>query len=212
MIEDYDLSMKIIVLGNGTVGKTSLVQRFAKNYFKEEYKKTLGVDFLIKKIYVKQIDRECEFLIYDCAGQKEFDSVTSKYYKGIIIHLHSLINLLIIFSSYYHIILLTYINLFNQDAAGAIIAFSSVDRDSFASVETWRKKMALAGCDNIPVILAQNKVDLIDNDNPIIREKEINAIANKLNLKLFKISVKENLNITQVFEDLVIQHLKLGKI
>jgi len=47
--------------------------------------------------------------------------------------------------------------------------------------------------------------------NEIYNEK-IKQFANKLNLKLFKISVKENLNITQVFEDLVIQHLKLGKI
>ena len=43
--------------------------------------------------------------------------------------------------------------------------------------------MSLADCDKIPIILVQNKIDLINNENPIIKDKEVTDIARKLNLK-----------------------------
>ncbi len=74
------LSIKIIVVGDGTVGKSSLSQRFSKGSFTSEYKKTLGVDFLTKR---KEINnKEIEFLIWDTAGQEYYDSITKRYYKG----------------------------------------------------------------------------------------------------------------------------------
>lgn len=74
------ISLKIIVVGNGTVGKSSLSQRFAKGNFTSEYKKTLGVDFLSTKRNI--MDNEIEFLIWDTAGQEYYDSITRRYYKG----------------------------------------------------------------------------------------------------------------------------------
>ena len=74
------ISLKIIVVGNGTVGKSSLAQRFAKGSFTDEYKKTLGVDFLMKQREVSNIN--VEFLIWDTAGQEYYDSITRRYYKG----------------------------------------------------------------------------------------------------------------------------------
>jgi len=46
IVEELDLMMKIIVVGDGKVGKTSMITRFVKNKFLVEYKKTLGVDYL----------------------------------------------------------------------------------------------------------------------------------------------------------------------
>jgi small GTP-binding protein len=42
----------------------------------------LGVDFLIKKKYIKSIDKEVEFMIWDTAGQECYDAITTRYYKG----------------------------------------------------------------------------------------------------------------------------------
>jgi GTPase SAR1 family protein len=44
-----------------------MTQRFAKNSFSEGYKKTIGADFLMKKKYIKTIDKEIEFMIWDTA-------------------------------------------------------------------------------------------------------------------------------------------------
>ena len=48
--EDIEIAMKILVVGNGAVGKSSMIQRYCKNVFTKEYKKTIGVDFLEKVI------------------------------------------------------------------------------------------------------------------------------------------------------------------
>jgi len=45
-----NLQYKIVVLGNGTVGKTSLIMRFCEDYFARSYKQTIGVDFFVKRI------------------------------------------------------------------------------------------------------------------------------------------------------------------
>ena len=42
----------------------------------------MGVDFLIKKKYIKSIDKEVEFMIWDTAGQECYDAITTRYYKG----------------------------------------------------------------------------------------------------------------------------------
>ena len=45
-----ELAIKVLVVGNGAVGKSSMIQRYCKGIFTHEYKKTIGVDFLEKKI------------------------------------------------------------------------------------------------------------------------------------------------------------------
>ena len=55
MLEDLEFNMKVIVVGNGKIGKTSLTQRFAKGIFSDQYKKTLGVAFLEKLLYVDSL-------------------------------------------------------------------------------------------------------------------------------------------------------------
>ena len=62
--------------------KTCLITKFVKNVFLEEYKKTLGVDFLQKKHVIKELGEEVEFYIWDTAGQEEYNSLTRRYYKG----------------------------------------------------------------------------------------------------------------------------------
>ena len=48
--EDLEISIKVLVVGNGAVGKSSMIQRYCKGLFTKEYKKTIGVDFLEKTI------------------------------------------------------------------------------------------------------------------------------------------------------------------
>jgi Ras-related protein Rab-28 len=48
--EPENLQYKVVVLGNGTVGKSSLIMRFAEDEFGRQYKQTIGVDFFVKRI------------------------------------------------------------------------------------------------------------------------------------------------------------------
>lgn len=50
MVEELDNCAKVIVVGNGRVGKSSLIQCFCKGTFTRDYKRTIGVDFLERTI------------------------------------------------------------------------------------------------------------------------------------------------------------------
>ncbi len=47
---DVELSVKVVIVGDGAVGKSSLIQRYCRGVFTNGYKKTIGVDFLEKHI------------------------------------------------------------------------------------------------------------------------------------------------------------------
>lgn len=48
--EDMEVAIKVVVVGNGAVGKSSMIQRYCKGIFTKDYKKTIGVDFLERQI------------------------------------------------------------------------------------------------------------------------------------------------------------------
>jgi len=50
MVEEIETAIKVVVVGNGAVGKSSMIQRFCKGVFTSDYKKTIGVDFLERQI------------------------------------------------------------------------------------------------------------------------------------------------------------------
>ena len=57
-MEDFERELKVVVLGDGGVGKSSMVRRFATGIFTASYKKTIGVDFLEKTVYLPSIGED----------------------------------------------------------------------------------------------------------------------------------------------------------
>lgn len=45
-----EVAIKMVVVGNGAVGKSSMIQRYCKGIFTKDYKKTIGVDFLERQV------------------------------------------------------------------------------------------------------------------------------------------------------------------
>ncbi|KAF2987259.1 hypothetical protein EK904_000070 [Melospiza melodia maxima] len=78
--EDMEVAIKVVVVGNGAVGKSSMIQRYCKGIFTKDYKKTIGVDFLERQIQVNGED--VRLMLWDTAGQEEFDAITKAYYRG----------------------------------------------------------------------------------------------------------------------------------
>ena len=48
--EDLDILIKAVIVGNGAVGKSSMIQRYCNGVYTDDYKKTIGVDFLEKQL------------------------------------------------------------------------------------------------------------------------------------------------------------------
>ncbi|KAL0055635.1 hypothetical protein WJX82_002659 [Trebouxia sp. C0006] len=80
--DDFEREIKVLVVGNGNVGKSSMIKRLCKGEFTDEYKKTIGVDFLEKRQYVESVGEDVKLMVWDTAGQEEFDSITRTYYRG----------------------------------------------------------------------------------------------------------------------------------
>uniref|UniRef100_A0A2H6N7W1 Ras-related protein Rab-23 n=1 Tax=Micrurus carvalhoi TaxID=3147026 RepID=A0A2H6N7W1_9SAUR len=78
--EDLEVAIKVVVVGNGAVGKSSMIQRYCKGIFTKDYKKTIGVDFLEREMQVN--DEDVRLMLWDTAGQEEFDAITKAYYRG----------------------------------------------------------------------------------------------------------------------------------
>ena len=71
---------KITVIGDGGVGKTSLIKRFTKGGFQEDYIKTIGAQF---SKYEQDIEGdECELNFWDIAGQADFHFLRPSFYKN----------------------------------------------------------------------------------------------------------------------------------
>lgn len=71
---------KVVIIGDPTVGKTSLIRRFADNKFEGNYLPSIGADFTLKIIEFEKI--QAILTIWDIGGQKEFDAIRSFYYYG----------------------------------------------------------------------------------------------------------------------------------
>jgi small GTP-binding protein len=73
---------KIAMLGDGAVGKTALTIRFTEGGFEADYKRTIGADFAIKELELKDMNANVKLQIWDLAGQPRFESVRQGFYRG----------------------------------------------------------------------------------------------------------------------------------
>lgn len=72
--------LKVVLLGDGGVGKTSLMNRFINNRFDDKSYHTIGVEFMNKDIVVN--NETFTLQIWDTAGQERFRSLRTPFYRG----------------------------------------------------------------------------------------------------------------------------------
>ncbi len=133
----YQFLFKTMVIGEGAVGKTTLVNRYVTGVFERDYKTTIGSQFAVKLTHISPPDSEystgIKLQAWDVAGQARFKAVRKMYYSG---------------------------------AAGIILVFDVTRRRSFTELVKWLEEADESVGSRVPMICVGNKTDLPDRAVP----------------------------------------------
>ena len=158
-----DDKMNLILVGESNVGKTSLLNQYAKGQFSTQviatvgitkFKNILGLEYFTKEEIIE--DKKVKVKLWDTAGQEQYKSLTKNFYRN---------------------------------ANGVIVVFDVANRKSFECVEEWIQNVKEYGPKDIKIVVVGNKIDL-DRDVSI---EEANRLSNSLKIKYYECSAKENI-------------------
>jgi small GTP-binding protein len=76
----YDLTFKLIVIGDAFVGKSCLTSKATKNTFDKNYSATVGFEFLVSNIKIN--NSVCKMQIWDTCGQEVYRSLITNFYRN----------------------------------------------------------------------------------------------------------------------------------
>ena len=71
---------KIMIIGESSIGKTSMISRYTSNTFKLEYLSTIGIDFQVKNLTLN--GKNIKLQIWDTAGQERYKNITKSYFQS----------------------------------------------------------------------------------------------------------------------------------
>lgn len=163
--------MKVIILGDSGVGKTSLMNQYVHKRFSKQYKATIGADFLTKEVMIDE--KLVTLQIWDTAGQERFQSLGVAFYRGadscVLVH--------------------------------AITDAKSFDNleswmDEFLAHAAPR---APRNAENFPFVVLGNKADL-DSQRQVTANKAKAWCASKGDMPFFETSAKEAVNVEAAFK------------
>ena len=142
-MSEEKLGYKVIILGNSSVGKTSLFKKIINERFSGNVLSTIGIDKKTLDIKINTEDKgeqELEIYLFDTAGQEKFRTLSVSFIR---------------------------------ESKGILMMYDITNLDSFQSIENWLNdiKNSLGENKNYLIILLGNKLDLV-NDNIKDREVE----------------------------------------
>ncbi|KAK8942203.1 hypothetical protein KSP40_PGU002419 [Platanthera guangdongensis] len=179
--------LKIIVLGDSGVGKTSLMNQYPCKKFFQQYKATIGADFVTKEVLIG--DRIVTLQIWDTAGQERFQSLGVAFYRGA------------------DCCILVY-------DVNVLRSFDTLDNwhDDFLRQVCNLVLILLFACPLIvfqaspsnpgifPFILLGNKIDVDGGNSRVVSEKKAKEwCASRGNIPYFETSAKEDYNVDAAF-------------
>jgi small GTP-binding protein len=176
-LEKIRIKSKVILLGDGAVGKTSLIRRYVLDQFKDDYIQTIGTKVTKKDVSFQGPNEqivELTFMIWDIMGQKEFyrEHISQfsrykpqqKYYLG---------------------------------ARGAFIVCDMTNSSSIENLPLWIQSIT-EEVGTVPLIFLANKCDLADQIK--VDYSKVEAIANHYKSPHLKTSAKTGQNVEKAFE------------
>ncbi|KAL6928407.1 hypothetical protein ACO0SA_003146 [Hanseniaspora valbyensis] len=171
------IQFKLVLLGDSSVGKSSIVTRFVKDQFDLNKESTIGAAFLSQTIKLLDGDSGEEvaikFEIWDTAGQERYKSLAPMYYR-------------------------------NSNAA--IVVYDLCDANSLSKAVKWVNELKeKLGEDNDCIIsLIGNKLDITleDESKRAISFKEGEDFAIENGLYFHEVSAKDNIGIKDIFQEI----------
>mmetsp|Transcript_28536 Transcript_28536/g.60222 ORF Transcript_28536/g.60222 Transcript_28536/m.60222 type:complete len:238 (+) Transcript_28536:34-747(+) len=181
---------KVVLLGEGRVGKTSILLRYVENTYMDGRPSTLQASYLEKHVVLEDeqpknylsanpnrnsTKREAQLSIWDTAGQERFHSLGPIYYR---------------------------------DAKGAILVYDITDRPSFDRVKKWTKELRkMVGDDTkICISIVGNKLDL-ERHHRVVESEEARKYAEGVGASYLEVSAKTGSGVGKVFVELTEQML-----
>ncbi|PLW32075.1 hypothetical protein PCANC_24580 [Puccinia coronata f. sp. avenae] len=189
--------LKVIILGDSGVGKTSLMNQYVNKRFSTQYKATIGADFLTKEVYIESpdpndasannpqqppsssapastanngADRVVTMQLWDTAGQERFQSLGVAFYRG---------------------------------ADCCVLVFDVNSSKSFETLDSWRDEFLIQASprdpDNFPFVVLGNKIDVEENKRQVSQKRAMSWCQSKGNIPYFETSAKESINVEQSF-------------
>ncbi|CAF3850162.1 unnamed protein product [Rotaria sp. Silwood1] len=189
--------IKLLLIGDSGVGKSSLLLRFTNNSFDESFIPTIGVDFAVRTIqwhgqtaklsiddvfyesYLATIGvdfkirtmnhngKTVKLQMWDTAGDERFRTITSSYYR---------------------------------DIHGIILAFDVTNEKSFENINKWLEEIDQQATDALNVLLVGNKCDL--TYDRLVGHETAKKLADSLNIPYIETSAKNSTNVEQAFQTL----------
>ena len=75
-----NISLKLLILGDASVGKTSLITRYCTKEFQQVYITTIGIDKRRKNLNIN--NNQIKIIMWDTAGQERYRAINKSFYKG----------------------------------------------------------------------------------------------------------------------------------
>ena len=163
--------MKVVVLGESGVGKSSLALRFVTDEFRPYSEATIGASFLSKSLSFpadeeqkSSDERHISMKIWDTAGQEKYRSLAPMYYRG---------------------------------SSAAILVYDLTNPSTFSAIHDWVRELKNNGPTGLVLAICGNKSDL--EDDRMVGRSVGKEFANRINALFFETSAKDGSNVEDMF-------------
>ena len=170
-------SVKVVLLGESGVGKSSLALRFVTDEFRPYSEATIGASFMSKSMSIpptpddekeqKLPERNISFKIWDTAGQEKYRSLAPMYYRG---------------------------------SSAAILVYDIANPSTFAALQDWVNELSNNGPPGLVLAICGNKSDL--EDDRMVGRSVGKEYADRINALFIETSAKNGRNVQEMFSQL----------
>lgn len=179
MTDKNATQLKLLLIGDSAVGKTSLLLRYMDDKFSQSFVSTIGIDFKVKTTTID--GQPVRMQIWDTAGQERFRTITTSYFRGA------------------HGILLAF-DLTERRTFQSVENWVRQITDHLKTQGGEGDEKQEDGGEDVALILVGTKSDMVEKLQ--VTEVEGQALAAKHQMRFFATSAKFNSNVKESFDAL----------